>query len=64
MLQLFEIAKYNHHTIEVFYSIHIQIPSTSYVGLIIGSTGVATASWVHLWGYYEGTLMLLWLEQQ
>ena len=45
--------------VEVEEYVHIQIPPTGYVSLILRSTTVAIASQEYRWGYYEGTLQLL-----
>ena len=41
--------------LSLLFCVHIQIPPTGYVGLILHSTAVATVSW----SIIEGTLMLL-----
>ena len=44
----------------VFIKLHIQIPPTGYLSLILHSTSVATqVAAQYRWGYYEGTLTLL-----
>ena len=37
-------------------SLHIQIPPTGYVGLILCSTAMATASWGYIWMYSDPTV--------
>ena len=38
------------------YLLHIEIPATSYVCLILQGTAVATGSWEYLWGYFVTTV--------
>ena len=47
------------HVLIVYPVVHIQIPPTGYVGLILGITAVATASRSTVEGTMEGILMLL-----